>query len=379
MLYTPKVNTATNNYVADDFAVITSHFNPANWTSTRDNYRRFLHEMTWWRVPVFSAEIAFDGQAWASDLSWLKIRGTVNNIMWQKERLLNLIVERLPAQFTKIAWIDADMLYLDRFWVEKTIKALETHTLVQIWNKWHCTGPDGNIVETLNTVGENGKEYISRRAWSPGGAWAGHRRVFPLYDRHVVGSGDNSCFEGWTGIYNTSQSHCELQYTEKMREDLYEWSADAYSKVKGDIGTVPFDAVHLFHGSRKDRAYRERWKPMIECDFDPKKHVTIDHNGLLAWTSETPPEIVTHLKSYFSSRLEDSHERDYAIFAPIGSNMNFNWEEVLALTTVLNGYINWQETNVQPDDEYTKRLITVLREVLARLTKKEEPVLKEKW
>lgn len=300
----------------DDFAVITTHWNPANWKSIRNNYQRFLHEMTWWRVPVFSAEVIYAGQEWASDRSWLKIRGNDSNILWQKERLLNLLAERIPKQYTKIAWIDADILYMDRFWVEKTVRALEKYTAVQLWNKWHCLGPDGAVVETLSTVGEYAQEYINRRAWSPGGAWAAHRHVFPLYDRHIVGSGDNACIEGWAGMYDNSKSHCVAQYTETMQKHLHAWSAQAYEKVKGNIGTVPFDAIHLFHGARRDRKYRDRWKPMREYNFDPTKHVEVDGNGLLAWTSEAPPELVAHLKSYFSERFEDSFDREYFIIPP---------------------------------------------------------------
>jgi hypothetical protein len=297
----------------DDFAVITTHYNPAGWRSIRRNYRRFLHEMEWWRVPVFSAEIAFAGQDWASDRTWLKIRGNENNVLWQKERLLNLLVEQLPAQFTKIAWIDADMLYVDPFWVEKTKKALERRVVVQLWNKWHCAGPDGAIVESLTSVGENAQDYLNNRAWCPGGAWAAHRHVFPLYDYHVIGSGDMACLEAWTGIYNTEQSRCAAQYSEKMREHVHAWAATAYEKVKGDIGAVPFDAIHLFHGSRRDRKYNTRWDPMTDRNFDPATHVRIDGNGLLSWTAEAPLAFITHLTDYFLSRFEDSVNREYFV------------------------------------------------------------------
>lgn len=266
--------------------------------------------MQWWQVPTFSAEVAYEGQQFASESSWIKIRGTSDNVMWQKERLLNLLVERLPVEYQYICWIDADIIFLDPDWVAKTRSALDRYMIVQMWDEWHCIGGDGKVVETLTSIGDGARRFISRKAWSPGGALAGRRSVFPLYDRHIVGSGDALCMEGWLAM---KYSQTMYKYTDSMRDDFMLWSADAFAKVQGNIGSMKYDIMHMFHGSRQDRQYIDRWSPVIDAGFDPTKHVCVDDQGLLKWTKDAPKQLQIWVKNYFASRLEDTTDRPYRI------------------------------------------------------------------
>ena len=54
-----------------------------------------------------------------------------SNTLWQKERMLNLAVARLPARCTKVAWIDADSFFTNERWVADT-SALLDHQLVVV-------------------------------------------------------------------------------------------------------------------------------------------------------------------------------------------------------------------------------------------------------
>lgn len=287
-------------------AVITCHFNPAGWRSLEDNYRRFLHAMTWWKLPVFTAEVVFVGQSRLSIEPLPHVVRTVlpageENILWQKERLLNLLVEQLPADVDKVAWIDADVLFLDRTWPQRVCAALERRPVVQLWDRWHCTDAVGCVGEVLNSVGPGAQRYGKQQS-SPGGAWAARRNIFPLYDRHIVGSGDAMALEAWLGL---SESYCMSCMTDAMRADYDRWKAIAWRTVQGSIDTLPGDLVHLYHGSRQQRRYVDRWKPVLAAGYDPQQHVAVDAQGLLAWTDSAPPQLVKFVREYFSSRQED--------------------------------------------------------------------------
>lgn len=294
----------------NDFCVITCHFNPANWKSTRRNYQRFLHHVSWWDIPVFSAEIAYENQTFASESSWLKIRGTDLNMIWQKERLLNLLVEKLPPNFTKIAWIDADVIFVDNDWPTKVSKALDDYKLIQMWDHWHLAGPNGEIAQVLSSVGHLGKRYLAGETRSPGGAWAGHRDIFPLYDKHIVGGGDSMCFEAWMNI---DYSMFVLEDLNLMKEHFIEWKQKAYQKVKGNITCMNFDMMHMYHGSRNDRQYIDRWKPLIQNEYDPANFVFVDNQGILSWTDLAPSNLKDAVKSYFINRLEDDYTKPFYI------------------------------------------------------------------
>lgn len=283
-------------------AVVTCHFNPANWRNSADNYRRFLHEMRWWGLPVFSAEVAYEGQGFQTSDAFLQIRATSQNILWQKERLLNLVVESLPKTYDSVAWIDADVIFLDRHWVRRTLESLATCPVVQLWSRWHCADHAGSVGEVLTSVGPGGERYMAGGPVSPGGAWAARRSVFPLYDLHIVGSGDAMALEAWLGL---KHSRCMQRMNDAMRADYTAWADDAHAKVRGKIGCLPGDAMHLFHGTRQDRKYVERWDPVIASEFDPVKHVRVGSNGLLEWTPTAPPDLVRFVAQYFLQRRED--------------------------------------------------------------------------
>ena len=200
-----------------------------------------------------------------------------------------------------MAWIDADLLFLDPAWPARVCEMLEDWPVVQLWNRWHCATRDGSVGEQLLCVGPFAERYSSGAACSPGGAWAARRDVLPLYDRHVVGSGDAMVVEAWTGRLG----RCLSRMNEPMRRHFAEWAAVAGAKVGGDITCLPGDAMHLYHGSRRNRQYVDRWTPVIEAGFDPAEHVTVDEQGLLAWTDRAPRRLVEWVSGYFASRLED--------------------------------------------------------------------------
>lgn len=283
-------------------AIATCHFNPASYRRLRENYLRFLHHIRWFGVPVFSAEVAFDGQAFPTTDAYIQVRASVDNVMWQKERLLNLIAERLPEEYTAIAWIDADVLFADPDWPSKALSMLQECPVGQLWSAWHCCDEAAAFRERLVTVGRGASNYLSGKVCSPGGAWAARRDVFPLYDAHIVGSGDATCLEGWT---NLARPTCLSRMNDPMRAHFAEWAKAAYSKVRGRIGVLEGDVMHMYHGTRQNRLYVDRWKPLIENGFDPSIHIELDCTGLYRWSAAAPRELRRHVAQYFLARQED--------------------------------------------------------------------------
>ena len=59
----------------------------------------------------------------------LQLRGT--GVMWQKERLLNIAAARLPKSARKVGWFDADIVFKEPDWLERTSHALDRYAVVQ--------------------------------------------------------------------------------------------------------------------------------------------------------------------------------------------------------------------------------------------------------
>ena len=131
----------------------------------------------------------------------LQLRGT--GVMWQKERLLNIAAARLPASARKIGWFDADILFKEPDWLERTSRALDRYVVVQPLQ------PPVRLHRGESRRRHSASDDCSRRCsfatplWPArvgirhghtGYAWAARRELFEgcgLYDACLTGSGDH--------------------------------------------------------------------------------------------------------------------------------------------------------------------------------------------
>ena len=88
---------------------ITSYFNPAGYRNRLENFRKFRRRLA---VPLLAVEFRYgerfeleDGDA---DLL-LRLPG--RDVLWQKERLLNVAMTHLPAECTAVASLDCDVVF----------------------------------------------------------------------------------------------------------------------------------------------------------------------------------------------------------------------------------------------------------------------------
>ena len=94
-----------------NFWAITSYFNPVGYQRRLQNYRTFRQYLA---VPLVTVELSFNGrfQLEHGDAEIL-VQIPSADIMWQKERLLNLALKYLPESCEKLAWLDCDIVFED--------------------------------------------------------------------------------------------------------------------------------------------------------------------------------------------------------------------------------------------------------------------------
>lgn len=280
-------------------AIVTTHFNPCGYQKLRDNYFRFRANCG--DLPVFTAEVSFDGR-FHLNADWNFSAGR-RHCLWQKEALINWMVRNLPKQFTKVAWIDADLLFLNADWYGETINQLEQFPVVQLYETIHYPNSTGSVEFAIPSIVRKRRERLTGHG-QPGGAWAARRdwlETNSLYDRNIVGAGDvllTYALFGQRSGYLTDRS------TPAMNRDFRRWGRGVWESVRGEVGLVAGDLVHLYHGSFTNRQYPERNEWLLSAGFDPQRDVTVDSNGLLAWTGRQP-ELALRVAEYFSERHED--------------------------------------------------------------------------
>ena len=285
---------------------ITTFFNPAGHRRRLLNYRRFRAAL---QVPLATAELSFDG-SWelAHSDADLLVRMTDGDVMWQKERLLNLVVAQLPPECEYVAWIDADVLLQDPDWPDQAVDALESVSLVQLFDTARDLGPDGAVPRVCGpsvvAVARAGQSTFGPGI-RHGLAWAARRELVArhgFYDSCVIGSGDTALMRAAFGVPDAVARRLRMSPAE--RDHYFRWAEGFHDEVDGRVGVLPGEIHHLWHGDLEDRRYNRRHHDLAVHRFDPQADLRPGREGAWRWASDKPA-LHALLRDYFRSRCDD--------------------------------------------------------------------------
>jgi hypothetical protein len=181
--------------------LITTYFNPGNFATKRRNYERFAAPLLDAGIPLLTVECALGNAPFVLPAAphVLQVRGP--DVLWLKERLINLAIAGLPPHVEKIAWLDADILFVNPAWAQQTSALLDRFPVVQPFARVGRLGKDQGTF--AGRARRSFASQLQRRAESahlggaahgqPGIAWAAQRQLIArhgLYDAAIVGGGD---------------------------------------------------------------------------------------------------------------------------------------------------------------------------------------------
>lgn len=302
---------------------ITTYFNPAGYQRRLRNYRIFRRHLS---VPLLTVELAFDGdfelrQGDADRL--LQLRG--RDVMWHKERLLNIALNHLPAACDKLIWIDCDLVYTRQGWTADLDRLLDEFPIVQGFRRVlhlsrhasveRCSWGDeqlwGTSIASRNLAGHSTSDDfagVDTSRASPRGVglvWAARRDVISrhgFYDACIAGGGDQAFVGAAYGRFEAAiRGQC---MTGPGAIHYLAWARPLYETIRGRVGCVDADILHLWHGDRADRRRSERHERLAEFGFDPFEDIAVDATSCWMWSSEKPG-MHAWLRWYFHSRKED--------------------------------------------------------------------------
>ena len=121
--------------MSSDLFVITSYFNPAGYETKRANFKKFVRGIEVAGANLLVAELAFGDTPFELAPGEHVLQLRASDVMWQKERLLTIAVERLPPSCRKVAWLDCDVLFENPDWLSQTADALEHYVIVQPFSR----------------------------------------------------------------------------------------------------------------------------------------------------------------------------------------------------------------------------------------------------
>lgn len=241
---------------------------------------------------------------------YLHLRSEVDNYMWIKENLINFAVHMLPSAWQYMAWVDADITFLNTNWVQDTIDELKRNDVIQMFHTCVNLGPDGEAIKLDNSFMYmhlcSGKPYHPLAKYGffhPGYAWAMNRRAYfvlgGLVDFGILGSGDRHMALALIGMVHHSHPG---NIHENYKNKLLDYQKRAYGMKLGYVkGTI----LHHWHGRLADRRYRERWDIIVKGKFDPCTDIVKGYDGLWKFT-DSGKRLEAQIQDYFVGRQEDN-------------------------------------------------------------------------
>ncbi len=295
----PTLVTPASSSSSGQLAAVTCHYNPCGYRRLRENWFRFRAAFR--GCPLFTVEVSFDG-TFHLPAEWQLAAGP-EHLLWQKEQLINLAVQWLPAEFDRVAWIDADLLFLNPDWAEETTQLLDHFPVVQLFENCHYANATGRIVSQHPSLLRKRREGLKVHGL-PGGAWAARRdwlAEHSLYSRNIIGGGDVMFSDALFGeLHGFVTQIC----APALVADYQRWGRPVAASVAGRVGCTRGDVIHCYHGTRERRRYVERAALLRQAQFDPATDLTVGSQGLLQWTG-TKPELAAGVRAYFEGRRED--------------------------------------------------------------------------
>ncbi|MCG6154358.1 hypothetical protein [Rubinisphaera margarita] len=274
------------------------YFNPCGYQKLLTNYKVFRDNFR--GCDLYAAELAFDSHFETSaDFRW---QASSSNFMWQKEAMINEVVRRLPAKYSSIAWIDCDVIFSNRHWVQEASALLELHPIVQLFETVHQYS-DEIDADPLPGFAFCSQQQLSV-VGSPGYAWAARREFFQqngLPTRHILGGGDSLLT---LALDQRPALHSPRDASPAMKEWYLEWS-EPIRTSRPSVGAVSGTIFHLPHGSICGRKYRERWSILARHNFDPLNDVKLSADGILEW-AHANDTLKKDVKRYFFQRYDDN-------------------------------------------------------------------------
>jgi hypothetical protein len=295
----------------NQLGVVCCYFNPCGYKSKYDNFITFYSALKKQIKDIHVVELSsplplpeeVEGRLISSD-----------SILWHKENLLNLgIGDLINDGYKNIAWLDADILFQDGFWVKDTVDCLNNYKLCQLFSRAHKSQPNGTETSHPGCVrywSETGNLYPINTLYHTGYAWAARSECLEglqLYDKSILGGGDSlvwfGAFDGIINVYELLQFHpiFRLEINAYII-DYLDWSEKWGKIINGEVSYVYNNVQSLPHGNNSDKHYISRYNILAKHNYSPKKDL-IYNNGILECTNKG---LSKDIFKYFKSRKEDN-------------------------------------------------------------------------
>ncbi len=326
---------------------VTSYFNPLNYQSRKDNYILFKNQL---QIPLLTIEWSPEGKfdLTEKDADFL-IQLSSGDLMWQKERLLNIAFSEIPSHFEYIAWLDSDIIFLDQKWFKKSEILLQDNYIIQPFSEVfyldknttkelsqnrdryvdtsqiNCSGFKSrySFVHQYKNLGDkileddlnlrfhvkSSDKLFHQPAY--GFAWVARKdfiNQYKLYDRTILGGSDillaYALVNGVKILREKYQSVGWGFYSNS--ESFTSWHEKISNVTNGKLSFAQGSILHLFHGDSQNRQYISRINGALKYKLNLDQDIVYTQEKLWKFSKqELKHSFSDYFYHYLKSRQED--------------------------------------------------------------------------
>jgi hypothetical protein len=314
-----RVRAAARYERPDDLCVIMCLFNMWGAAEKLRNFLFASSVLNYSGIPLYMVECVEGDQPWVLPPSPTAIRLRAASSLWQKERLINRVIELLPARFTKVAWLDADILFSNPGWASHASRLLDEVAVVQLCERIvrlprgeHAYSGVGVVWESFASVYQKSPNALLEGNFAAHGhtgfGWAARRDVLEstaLYDPCITGGADHLIAHAFCGDWESACLKVMMGTDTAWYNHAVNWAKRMYPLVRARVGVVPGTALHLWHGEIASRQHALRYNALKAAGFDPGHDLRIDANGCWQWACEKP-ELRRAVAEYLKARSAEA-------------------------------------------------------------------------
>lgn len=310
-----QVRPATEYRNPGDLCVILCLFNLGRSQEKRQNFASCHALLQKSGIPSVTVDCVSGDDPWILRPSAQVLRLRASATLWQKERLINRALAYVPDQCSKVAWIDADILFENPDWAVSASQLLDNLAVVQLADRI-IRPPRGSQV--FKGPGRGWESFAAvyakqpnamlagaiERHGHPGFGWAAQRTILEqtgLYDGCVTGGGDHVMAHAFCGDWESRCLTLMMGADTAWYRHAVAWALKTYPLVRARVGVVAGAALHLWHGDLISRHYDFRYEALRDARFDPNNDLEPDQQGCWCWASNKP-QLHAAISNYLAIR-----------------------------------------------------------------------------
>jgi len=290
-----------------DTAAVLCYFNACEYKAPLANALAVVNDLRQANIPLYLIELCYGDQLGVMPEPTMRVRA--QSWMFHKENLFNLVTPHIPAQYTKLVYLDSDVRFNCADWLDRASRVLDRCDLMQPmdWCYWS---------ESYNRQAMAVR--VSRRLACdpmqahPGFALGVRRewlaKLGGFFELAMTGSGD-ACM--WHAIGSALKDNSGWQTCGYPGHESERWlnKCPGFAKyvehAKAHPARVGFTMAcsmgHMPHGTHKNRQYYDRVDKMMHAGIE----TTRNSDGVLELVHEQDRQIIA---DYFKSRRDDDND-----------------------------------------------------------------------